>query len=304
MTEEIEQTVEIPLSRIQPNPFQPRKHFDPIKIRFLAKSIERQGLLQPIAVRRHPEKRGWFQIIAGECRVRATREIAGARTIKAYVKEMPDDEMLKTALLENMARQNMNPIEEARGVQELLDAGCAIQDAAQVVGRSPGELAEALHLLNLIPELQKEVAMGRIPLKLGISIGKLPKRRQMEAYKKTRTKILSKALDIVTVMLEDERQELVLFQLTAEDESIVRKAKFAWARFRTQASHLQTFLHGGASLKAMLHALKDDYTAESFFGDLHKSWKAFTKELSLFRTRAEARKEAEANAEATGTEDS
>lgn len=147
------------ISDIEPNKSQPRTVFDEEAISTLADSIKEHGLLQPILVR--PYKDG-YQIVAGERRWRACR-LLGMTEIPAVVSEMTDIEVAQAAIVENLQRENLNPIEEAEGFKELADKYNMTQDEiAQKVGRSRSAVTNALRLLSLQPEIIKMLSDGTI----------------------------------------------------------------------------------------------------------------------------------------------
>jgi ParB family transcriptional regulator, chromosome partitioning protein len=149
---------EIPVSAIVPNPRQPRQIFDEDSLAELAASIETVGLLQPVVVRR--ASGGRFELIMGERRWRAC-ELAGVDIIPAIVRETSDDELLRNALIENLHREQLNPLEEAAAYQQLLDDFAATHDElARRVGRSRPHITNTIRLLNLPPAVQKRVAAG------------------------------------------------------------------------------------------------------------------------------------------------
>ena len=140
----------LPLAEIEPDKNQPRKHFEPESLSELAESIRLHGVLQPIAVRPNPA--GGYQIIAGERRWRAARE-AGLTEIPAIVKEVGDEDAMELALIENLQRENLNPVEEAFGYQQLIEACNLTQEqAAAKLSKSRPAVANALRLLAL-PEV-------------------------------------------------------------------------------------------------------------------------------------------------------
>ena len=149
---------EIPLDAISPNPRQPREHFDEEALAELVTSIQEVGLLQPVVVREVAE--GRYELIMGERRFRASRE-AGLTTIPAIVRETPDDALLRDALLENLHRQQLNPLEEAAAYQQLLeDFGATHEQLAERIGRSRSQVTNTIRLLNLPGAVQKRVAAG------------------------------------------------------------------------------------------------------------------------------------------------
>jgi ParB family chromosome partitioning protein len=149
---------EVELDQIRPNPFQPRESFDEEKLAELAASIAEHGLIQPITVRVVGPRR--YEIISGERRYRATR-LAGLDTIAAYVREADDEDMLEWSLVENIQRQDLDPIEEAQGYQRLMEE-CELTQAqvAVRVGKDRSTIANALRLLRLPPSVQKALREG------------------------------------------------------------------------------------------------------------------------------------------------
>jgi ParB family chromosome partitioning protein len=142
-----------------PCPFQPRKDFAPESLKELADSIREQGILQPLVVRARHER---FEIIAGERRWRAA-QLAGLAEIPVLVREADDRALLELALIENLQRENLNPIEEARGYSQLIESFHLTQEqAAQKVGKSRAVVANALRLLKLAPELQDLLRDGQL----------------------------------------------------------------------------------------------------------------------------------------------
>ena len=148
----------IPLESITPNPRQPRQVFDDEALAELAESIEVVGLLQPIVVRRAGA--GRYEIVMGERRWRAC-EMAELSAIPAIVRETPDDNLLRDALIENLHRQQLNPLEEASAYQQLLDDFDAThEELARRIGRSRPHITNTIRLLNLPPTVQRRVAAG------------------------------------------------------------------------------------------------------------------------------------------------
>jgi ParB family chromosome partitioning protein len=151
---------EIAVDSIAPNPRQPRRSFDEDALEELAASITEVGLLQPVVVRRAGGDR--YELVMGERRWRASQR-AGLDYIPAIVRETQDTDMLRDALLENLHRQQLDPLEEAAAYQQLLDDfGATHEQLAQKVGRSRPHISNTLRLLNLPPAVQKRVAAGVI----------------------------------------------------------------------------------------------------------------------------------------------
>jgi ParB family chromosome partitioning protein len=149
---------EIPVDRIAPNPSQPRQHFDDEALTELVTSIREVGLLQPIVVRQTgPES---YELVMGERRLRASKE-AGLERIPAIVRDTGDDAMLRDALLENLHRQQLNPLEEAAAYSQLLqDFGATHEELALRIGRSRPQISNTIRLLQLPPAVQRRVAAG------------------------------------------------------------------------------------------------------------------------------------------------
>lgn len=151
---------EIPVGSISPNPQQPRTVFDEDDLQELAESIREFGVLQPIVVRRAGEDR--FELVMGERRWRASQQ-AGRDTVPAIIRGTDDTALLRDALLENLHRANLNPIEEANAYAQLLqDFDCTKEDLAQRIHRSRPQVSNTLRLLNLPPRVQSKVAANVI----------------------------------------------------------------------------------------------------------------------------------------------
>lgn len=154
-----ERVLRVPFSRVQPCPFQPRKSFEPEALRELADSIQEQGILQPLIVR---ERNGRYELIAGERRWRAAG-LLKLTEVPVIVREAEDKDVLELALIENLQRENLNPIEEAQGYSRLISQFQLTQEEASLkVGKSRAVVANALRLLKLAPELQGYVRDGRL----------------------------------------------------------------------------------------------------------------------------------------------
>lgn len=148
---------ELPIDSIVPNPRQPRAVFDEDALAELVFSIREIGLLQPVVVR---PTAGGYELVAGERRLRASRE-AGLTAIPAIIRQTDDEAMLRDALLENLHRANLNPLEEAAAYQQLLsDFGCTQDELARRIGRSRPQVTNTLRLLRLPPDVQRRVAAG------------------------------------------------------------------------------------------------------------------------------------------------
>ena len=150
----------LPLHKVEPNPNQPRRDFDPEELQSLADSIATHGVVQPLTVRLMDS--GYYQIIAGERRWRAAR-MAELREIPAVIIEADDKKVMELALIENLQRQDLNPVEEALGYQTLMDEyGLTQEETAQRVGKSRPTVANMLRLLALCPDVLDMVREGKI----------------------------------------------------------------------------------------------------------------------------------------------
>jgi ParB family chromosome partitioning protein len=154
-----EQVIEIPLDEIVPNPYQPRKHFDEDAIRELAESIKRHGLLQPVVV---IEQNGEYVLIAGERRVRASR-VAGFGTIRAIVADIDQSRFRELALIENIQREALNPVELARSYKELIEEyGITQEELSKIIHKSRSQIANTLRLLQLSDYVMEKLSKAQI----------------------------------------------------------------------------------------------------------------------------------------------
>lgn len=151
-------TAMVRISLLEPNKDQPREHFDQDKLQELADSIKENGVLQPILVR--PLENGGYQIVAGERRWRASR-LAGLSEVPVYVKELTDKQTMQMALIENIQRQDLSPLEESAAYQSLMDSyGMTQQQVAEAVGKSRSAVANSVRLLSLCDEVKKMLDDG------------------------------------------------------------------------------------------------------------------------------------------------
>ena len=160
MEENAADPARISIYKIEPNPLQPRKQFDELELQALADSITANGLIQPLALRRLPN--GYYQIIAGERRWRACR-LAGLEEVPAVILEADDQKAMVLALIENLQREDLNPVEEALGYQSLMqDYALTQEQVAQQVGKSRPAIANAPRLLQLPKEILDVLASGAL----------------------------------------------------------------------------------------------------------------------------------------------
>lgn len=150
----------VAIARIVPNPHQPRQEFDPDELDELSQSLQEIGLLQPIVVR--PRAEGGYELVMGERRLRAATN-AGWKEIPAIIRRTEDADMLRDALLENLHRAQLNPLEEAAAYQQLLsDFACTQDELASRIKRSRPQISNTIRLLRLAPVVQRRVAAGVI----------------------------------------------------------------------------------------------------------------------------------------------
>ncbi len=150
---------EVPLNRIQQNPYQPRKHFDADAITSLSASVREHGILQPLVVR---SVNGQFQLIAGERRLRAAHEV-GLATVPVRIVDFNDQQVLEAALVENIQRADLNPIEKAQGFKEYLDRfHLSHEQLAQRLGLARSSITNLINLLDMAPEVVDGVRLNQI----------------------------------------------------------------------------------------------------------------------------------------------
>ena len=173
----------LPLHKIEPNPDQPRRDFDPEELEELAESIRIHGVIQPLTVREMPN--GYYQIIAGERRWRASR-LAGLEEIPAVIIEADDKKAMELALIENLQRSDLNPVEEANGYDSLIrEYGLTQEEAAARVGKSRPAVANALRLLSLCEGVLDKVRSGELTAGHARAILQLKsEKKQLEAAQK------------------------------------------------------------------------------------------------------------------------
>ena len=152
----------VSIDRLQPGPFQPRTNFHADTLAELVESIQARGVLQPLLVRPHPQQGNSYQIIAGERRWRAAQK-AGLHEVPVLVRDLNDVDSMAAALVENLQRQDLNPIEEGEGFRRLLEEfGLTQEQLGAAVGKSRSHVANAMRLLNLPSSVRQEVQAGRL----------------------------------------------------------------------------------------------------------------------------------------------
>ena len=182
--------VEIPLTEIRSNPYQPRTYFDEESLREFAESIKVHGVIQPIIVKKSIKG---YEIIAGERRTRASK-MAGTETIPAIIRDFNDQDMMEIALVENIQRENLNPIEEAEAFDKIITSASITQEeAAQKFGKSRSYITNLLGLLRLPETTKKYVSEGKISMGHARVLSKLSDTEEIEKLAK---KIIEEGLSV------------------------------------------------------------------------------------------------------------
>jgi ParB family chromosome partitioning protein len=165
-----ESSMTLSIQAIHPNPQQPRLHFSEEELTSLCESIREKGILQPILVRLHPHEKGKYQIVAGERRWRAAQK-AGLTQIPVYIRDFSDKETLEVGLLENIQRQDLNPIEEAEGYRRLAEEFDHTQESlSRILGKSRSHIANTLRLLTLPQKVKQYLIEGKLSAGHGRSL--------------------------------------------------------------------------------------------------------------------------------------
>lgn len=230
---------EIPIARIAANPRQPRTVFDPDALAELTHSIKEIGLLQPLVVRASGSR---FQLIAGERRLRACKA-AGMTTVPVIIRQTADDALLRDALLENLHRADLNPLEEAAAYSQLLaDFGCTQDELASRLGRSRPQVTNTIRLLKLPPAVQRRVAAGVLSAGHARALLSLDSASAMDAMAQ---RIVAEGLSVRAV------EELVMLaeptttrgRKSKEKKADRHTAEVVAALQRDLADHLETRVH-------------------------------------------------------------
>ena len=202
-----QQLSEIALSQIQPGPFQPRREIAPEALEELAQSIRQQGVIQPIVVRQAAQ--GHYELLAGERRWRAA-QLAELTTIPAVVRDISDEQAMLLGLIENIQRENLNPLEEALALQRLIEEfGMTHASAAVALGKSRTTISNLLRLLGLHPEVKRLLSQGKLDMGHARALLALPQTSQPMA-----------ALEVISKQLSARATEALVRQwLTAEEKT-------------------------------------------------------------------------------------
>ena len=192
----------IRISDIQKNPYQPRKEFSKEKIQELAQSIKENGLIQPIIVRQSPVI--GYEILAGERRYRASIE-AGLSEVPVIIKKLSDQEMMVHSIIENLQREDLNPIEEAKAYQSLIDKGYTHADIAEKMGKSRPYITNLVRLLTLPDFILKEVETGKLSQAHARLLIQLPLKEQKNLLNRIQKEDLS--VRQVEYLLKEEKNK-------------------------------------------------------------------------------------------------
>lgn len=255
-------TVAVKISEIEPNRDQPRKEFSDEAMNELADSISQHGILQPLLVR--PRLTGGYQIVAGERRWRAAR-MAGLTEVPVIIREMDDAEFMELALIENLQREDLTPLEEAKGYSSLMDSHGFTQDEiSKTVGKSRPAVANALRLLSLPEEIQKMLDSGELSAGHGRALLAFKSREEMVNAAK---KVVANGLSVreLEKMAKNQDNKPVEIKRTgnhfyeevrlALGESLGRKINISGTK---KKGVLQIEFYGEDDLKALLSELNSE----------------------------------------------
>ncbi len=205
---------------IQANPYQPRLHFDEEKLLELAQSIKENGVIQPIIVRRSPMI--GFELLAGERRLRAS-QLAGLTEIPAVIKHLSDDDLLYQAIIENLQRSDLNPIEEAHSYEKLIEKGLTHDEIAQIMGKSRPYITNLLRLLHLSESTRQAVETGKITQGHARQLVALSEKQQAEWVQKIQEKDIS-VRQLETILSSKKKKTIRKSnQFVAEEEEKLAK---------------------------------------------------------------------------------
>ncbi len=245
------------LTELRPNPTQPRTHFSEQEVSELAESIKVLGVLQPILVRRWNDE---YQIVAGERRFRAATQ-AGLEQVPVIIKELDERQTLEIALVENVQRQNLNPLEEAKGYQRLMDEfSLSAQEVAERVGKDRATVANLVRILRLPVGVQEMVADGRISVGHAKAILTV---KEPSAQTNLANKVIAEALSVRA--LEAIVSRVVVFDAAKKgnDEKEVKRS-----RESAVYPELEERLRNAVGTKVSIHRTKQGGSIElHFFSD-------------------------------------
>jgi len=251
----------LPVDALQPGRYQPRASMDAESLAGLAESIKAQGVMQPILAR--PAGGGRYEILAGERRWRAAR-MAGLTSVPALIREVPDRQAAAMALIENLQREDLNPLEEAAGVKRLVDEfGMTHADAAQSLGRSRAAVTNALRLLELAPPVQALLREGKLDMGHARALLGLPPLKQIELARLAVAKRLS--VRQVEHLVSAQARRTPPGGLARVDRDVARLEE-EWSQKLGTTVKIQTGLKAGSGKLVLHYATLDQLDA--FLGKL------------------------------------
>ena len=212
---------EISIEKLQPGKYQPRRFFDQDALEALASSIKSQGIIQPIVVREVSGDQ--FEILAGERRWRAS-QLAGLKAVPVIFKEMSDQEALAVALIENIQRENLNPVETAIALKRLIEEfSLTHQEAGEVIGKSRSSISNTLRLLELDDTVQQLLAEQRLDMGHARALLALPKKQQAEVSKKVVDGNLTvrETEHLVKMLLSESGKAKIAKKSTQKDQDVL-----------------------------------------------------------------------------------
>ena len=239
--DELKKTQELPISQIKVNPYQPRKEFDEASLQELADSIREHGIIQPLLVRSYKDH---YQLIAGERRWRAA-QIVGLKFVPVVIRDYNDQQMMEIALVENLQREDLNPLEEAEAYNKLIqEFGLTQEEVAQKVGKSRPAVSNTLRLLQLPEEIKQLVAKNVISMGHARTILSLT---DQELQHKVCKEIIEKNLSV------RETEELVY---SLQQKNVTRETKKAKPKYKDpQWTYLENRLVQHFGTKAMIQPM-------------------------------------------------
>lgn len=254
-----EELLEIDIDLIEPNSAQPRLRFDETRLNELAESIRHNGVVQPILLRRRGQN---YQIVAGERRWRAAQK-AGLQRIPAVVREIPDDKLLELALIENIQRQELNAIEEARAYKKLIETlGLTQENVAQRVGRDRTFITNYLRLLRLPDDIQhlvedEKISMGHARALLGVDDPAI-QRRVARSITEHYLSVRETEKTIKRIVANGSSTETILVSAVKKDDANVRAAESKLRRrLNTQVRVLQSQSGNGGKIEIEYYSESD-----------------------------------------------
>ncbi|MDO4382961.1 MAG: ParB/RepB/Spo0J family partition protein [Eubacteriales bacterium] len=201
-----DRVVYIDINEIKPNPDQPRKHFDAARLEELANSIQENGVIQPLVVQK---KENCYELVAGERRWRASR-LAGLKKVPCLIREFDEKQNLIVAIIENMQREDLDPMEEANGIQQMIHKfGFTQEQVSESLGKSRAYIANSVRLLKLPEEIQKMIRSGKISATHGRTLLGIqdPRKRLMLAERIEKEGLSVRTVEEIAKKLKGEQKE-------------------------------------------------------------------------------------------------